>query len=140
MITDAQLRLSSAQALTTGTQVSTNSIDLLTANRNLGRGDAMRLSLTVDVTFASGTSVQPQIIESANSDLSSPTVLLSGPVVAEASLVAGTEIWDVALPDNAKRYIGVQYVNVGTHTAGKVSAHVVADTDFANTLPANTGR
>lgn len=140
MYKDAQLRLSNAQALTTGTQVSTNSIDMLVANRNLGRGGGLRMYINVDVTFTGGTSVAPQIIESDNADLSSPTVLVTGPTRAEATLVAGRPVWDALMPDTSKRYIGVQYVNVGTHTAGAVSAHIVANTDNANNLPAWTGR
>lgn len=140
MIKDAQLRLSNAQALTTGTQVSTNSIDLLVTKRNLGRNLGLRMYINVDVTFTGGTSVQPQIIESDNADLSSPTVLATGPTRAEATLTAGQPVWDVAMPDTTKRYIGVQYVNVGTHTAGALSAHLVAGTDYANNLPAWTGR
>lgn len=140
MIKDAQLRLSNAQALTTGTQVSTNSIDMLVANRNLGRGGGLRMYINADVTFTGGTSVQPQIIESDNADLSSPTVLLTGPARAEAALVAGRVVWDTLMPDTSKKYVGVQYVNVGTHTAGALSAHIVANTDNANNLPAWTGR
>lgn len=140
MYTDAQLRPSNAQALTTGTQVSTDSIDLLSANRNVGRAGSMRAVVTVDVTFTGGTSLTPKLIESDNSDLSSPNVIATGPTVVEASLTAGAEIWDVAMPDNTKRYLGFQYVTVGTHTAGKVSAHIVANSDYNPYLPANTGR
>lgn len=141
MITDAQLRLSQAQTMVgaAGTTVSTNSEDLLSANRNLGRGQAMRLVVTVDTTHTGGTSVQPQYIQSANSDLSSPDVLASGPVVAEAVLVAGAKIWDTALPDNTKRYVGVQYVKLGTHTTGALSAHIVSDSDYQPYVPSVTG-
>ena len=47
MIKDAQLRLSNAQALTSGTQVSTNSIDLLVTKRNLGRNLGLRMYLSL---------------------------------------------------------------------------------------------
>lgn len=141
MITDAQLRLSGAQSMNgTGTVVSTNTVDLLSANRNIGRGQPARGVVTVDATMAGGTSIQPQFIQSANADLSSPDVLASGPVVALAGLVAGAKIWDHPLPDNTKRYVGYQYVRVGTFSgAGTLSAHIVSDTDFNNYVPSNTG-
>lgn len=140
MITDAQLRLSQAQAMAgTGTVVSTNSEDLLSANRNIGRGQDMRLIVTIDTTMTGGTSIQPQYIGSANSDLSSPVVLASGPVTPLAGLTAGAKIWDTAMPDNTQRYVGLQYVRVGTFTAGALSAHMVSDTDFTPYLPSVTG-
>lgn len=140
MITDAQLRLSQAQAVAgTGTLVSTNNVDLLSANRNIGRGQDMRLAVTIDTTMTGGTSLQPQLIESANSDMSSPNVIASGPVVATANLTAGSKIWDTALPDNTRRYYAIQYVRVGTFTAGAVSAHIVSDTDYTPYVPSVTG-
>lgn len=144
MITDAQLRLSDAQDLAgaAATTKSTNSVDLLAANRNLGRGQQMRGVVTVDETFAGGTSVNVQYIQSANSDLSSPDVLAESGVIAEANIPAATDkepLWDFPLPDNTKRYVGFQYVTVGVHTAGMVSSHLVSDTDYNPYLPANTG-
>lgn len=142
MYIDAQNQFSSAQSLVgaAATTVSTNVIDLLSAGRNPGRGYPRRILANVGTPFAGGTSVQAQVIQSASSDMSSPTVLISGPVVAEASLVAGAEILDVPIPDVSKRYLAVQYVTLGTHSAGTVTAEVVETTDnFNNVIPAVTG-
>lgn len=141
MIMDAQARPSNAQAITTGTQVSTDSIDLLSSADNPGRsGQPLRAIAVVTTTLTGGTSVQAQLIGSANSNLSSPTVLASGPVVAEASAVAGAQLLDVPLPDSNLRYLGFQYVTVGTHGAGAVTAGIVAGTDRnATTIPMNLG-
>jgi hypothetical protein len=138
MITDAQTRFSTAQALTTGTQLSTNAYDLGVA-RDVGRGGDIRVFVNIQTTFTGGTSLQVNVVESANSDLSSASVILTGPVVAEASLLAGKRILDVNLPQTSKRYVGLQYVNVGTHTAGAVDAGMVLDTDSGTTFAANTG-
>jgi hypothetical protein len=120
--------------------VSTDSIDLLTANRNVGRSFPMRMHAVVTAALAGGTSIQAQVIESANSNLSSPTVLASGAVVPLASAIAGAEILDVPVPGTSKRYLGVQYVLVGTFTgSGAVSAHVVAETDNQPYITMNTG-
>lgn len=142
MITDAQNRPSYNQSMAgaAATTVSTDSVDLLSANRNIGRNHPARAYATITVAMAGGTSIQAQLIESANADLSSPTVLASGPVVAEADAVAGKVLLDVPLPDTAKRYVGFQFVKLGTHSAGSVSALFVANTDRPSTQVAmNTG-
>lgn len=141
MITDAQNRPSNAQSLAgSGTIVSTDSIDMLTANRSPGRSGQLRAVVNITTALAGATSVQAQLISSANGNLSSPTVLASGPVVPVASAVAGAEILDVPLPDSAQRYLGFQYVLVGTATLGNVSAHIVGGTDRpASDITMNTG-
>lgn len=142
MITDAQNRPTTvAQAITgTGTVVSTDSIDLQTANRNVGRSFAMRAHAVVTVALAGGTSIQAQLIESANANLSSPTVLASGPVVALAAAIAGAELLDVPVPGTAKRYLGMQFVLVGTFTgSGAVQGNIVAETDNQPYIAMNTG-
>ena len=138
MITDAQTRLSNVQALTSGTVASTNSYDL-GKGRDIGRGQPLRMIVTVDTAFAGGTSVTPNIIESDNADLSSPSQIGLGETTLEAGLTAGAKIMDRVLPKTSKRYIGVQYVNSGTHSAGAVSAHIVIDTDSSTQFQANTG-
>lgn len=142
MITDAQNRPTTvAQAITgTGTVVSTDSIDLLTANRNVGRSFPMRMFTSVTVALAGGTSIQVQVIESANANLSSPTVLASGPVVPLASATAGAELLDVPIPGTTKRYLGLQFVLVGTFTgSGAVQGGVVSETDNQPYIAMNTG-
>jgi hypothetical protein len=138
MITDAQTNFSNAQALTTGTVVSTNAYDMGVA-RDIGRGRDLRVYTNVTTAFTGGTSLQVNIIQSANSDLSSPTVLMSGATIAEASLTAGKVLLDQVLPATSQRYIGLQYVNTGTHTAGAVTAGIVMNTDSGTTFPAVTG-
>ncbi len=142
MITDAQNRPTTvAQIITgTGTVVSTDSIDLLTANRNVGRSFAMRMYCNVTVALAGGTSIQVQIIESANANLSSPTVIGTGPVVVLAGATAGAELLDAPIPGTSKRYLGLQFVLVGTFTGvGAVQGGVVAETDNQPYIAMNTG-
>jgi hypothetical protein len=138
MITDAQTKFSDAQAVTTGTQVSTNAYDMGVA-RDIGRGRQLRIFANVGTAFTGGTSLQANVIESANSDLSSPAVLATGAVVAEASLTSGARLLDVTVPQTSKRYLGLQFVTVGTHTAGTVNGGIVIDTDSNTTFPAVTG-
>lgn len=142
MITDAQNRPTTvAQIITgTGTVVSTDSIDLLTANRNIGRAFPPRMFCNVTVALAGGTSIQAQVIQSANANLSSPDVLASGPVVPLASAVAGAELLDTLIGGTTKRYLGLQFVLVGTFTgSGAVQGGVVAETDNQPYVAMNTG-
>jgi hypothetical protein len=142
MITDAQNRPSNSQSLAgaAATTVSTDSIDMLTANRNPGRSGQLRAVVHVMTAFTGGTAVYAQLISSANANLSSPTVLATGATVADAAALAGAELLDVPLPDSAQRYLGFQYVTTGTHTTGAVSAHIVGGSDRpASDITMNTG-
>lgn len=140
--TDAQNRFSENQSLVgSGTIVSTNWIDLLTPNKNIGMSGRGRIVATMTATLTGATAVQAQVVESANANMSSPTVIASGPTVAVADAVAGGKpILDIALPNSTKRYIGLQYVLTGTATAGTVWAGVTETIDHNPYLPANLGR
>lgn len=145
MYMDAQNRPSNAQSVISGiaTVVSTDSIDMLSQHDNIGRsGIPLRAWAGVVTTIVGpGSSIQAQLIESDNSNLSSPTVLASGPVVGVAAGAAGAELLDVPVPDTSKRYLGFQFVIAGAAiTAGAVTAGIVGGTDRpATTIPMNTG-
>lgn len=137
MIVDknTQLMTSIAAIRAAATYVS-DSLDLGVA-RNIGVGEELFVEWNVEVAFAGGTSVQAQLITSVNSDLSSPTVISSGPVDLEAALVVGFReklpIPTTQLMGSGKRYFGIQFIGVGTHTAGTVSARIMNDSvDTAN--------
>lgn len=132
MITDAQNRptgVGQSLAGAAATTVSTDSVDLLTANRNVGRSFAARAIVVATVAFTGGTSVQAQLIQSANSNLSSPDVLASGPVVTDANAIAGAVLLDAPIPGTTKRYLGFQFVTVGTTTTGTVQGDFVSETN-----------
>ena len=144
MLMDAQARPSNAQSIISGiaTVVSTDSIDLLSALDNPGRnGDLRAIAVLTTAMAGAGSSVQAQLISSASSNLSSPTVLASGPVVPVASAGAGTKLIDVPMPDVAQQYLGFQYVITGAAvTAGAVTAGIVGGTDRnSTTIPMNLG-
>ena len=128
MITDAFLRLSDGQALTT-TAVSTNTVDLGVA-RDIGAGEDIYVYFTVPVALAGGTSVTFQVITSAAANLGTPTVVGSTAAVATASLVAGYKTAVRINPSvfaTGQRYLGAQYTISGTYTSGTVTADVVHD-------------
>lgn len=137
MLTDALTWLASAQALTSGTAYS-NSYDNRVSG-DIGRGTPLRATCYVSTTFAGGTSLTVNFVESANADLSSPTVLIPGTAVLDAALTAGAKLMDVPLPKTSKRYYGFQFVNSGTHSAGAVNALIVTDTDSGDSFAVATG-
>lgn len=126
MITDATLRVSDAQAVTT-TAVSTNTIDLGRA-MDIGEGKTLYGHFTVGTAFAGGTSTEFQVITSDSADLSSPVVIGSSGAIATAGLTAGKRLavkLNPQIGSTGKRYVGARYVVVGTNTAGTVTADVV---------------
>ena len=138
MIQDALLRFSVVQVLTTGTQVSINSYDLGVA-REAGRGDDLRVRVTVNSAFAGGSSLQVNIVEDSQGSLATATLVQGGTPFAEGALTVGKVVLDIVPPLTTKRYIGLQYVSIGTHTAGAVDGGIVFDTDSAVTFPAVVG-
>lgn len=139
MLTDRELTFSNNQAVTTGTQTSTDAYNQGVAGVNINTNRELQIFVSVTTTFASGTSLQVNFIESANSDLSSPTVLASSPVVVEASLTKGAVLLRSSVPRTSKQYLGLQCITVGTHTAGTIWGGIVRDTDDVAIPAANTG-
>lgn len=139
MITDRENRFSAAQAVTIGTQYSTNCYDTADGS-SIGDGEEVWLVVSVGAAFTGGTSLTVNYVESDNADLSSPSVLVSSGAIAEASLTAGAGILRLRVPSNSKRYIGLQFVSVGTHTAGTINANLVRDADTNRKYAFENGR
>lgn len=128
MLTDRQMTFSNNQAVTTGTQLSTDVYDTGVAGININTGRGLQLVVAVTVPFTGGTSLAVNLVESAAADLSSPTVLATSGVIVEASLTAGS-LLRTTLPRTSKRYLGLQFVTVGTHSTGAIWGGIVRDTD-----------
>jgi len=126
MITDKNLRVSTAQAVTT-TAVSADKIDLLQA-REIGEGADLFFVFTVGTAFSGGTSITFQIVTDDNDSLSSPTVIAATAAILTASLTAAAQ-FIVPIPPRiaslGERYLGAQYTVSGTYSAGTVTADVV---------------
>ncbi len=129
MITDALVKVSSAQALTT-TAVSTDKIDLSVA-RDIGEGSNLFMLFNVDTALTGGTSVKFEVVIADDAAISSGvTVVGSTDAVLTAALVAG---YTTAVRINpiiasaGKRYLAARYTISGTYSAGAVSAQIVND-------------
>lgn len=133
-ILDKLLELDPNPTALTVTATSTNVIDLLNP-RDMGIGDATgavpKFIVQVVTTFAGGTSIQAVLQEAPNNAGSPGTYVdaISGPVVALADAVAGNRLIEVDWPrprPNAAmpRFWRINYVIVGTMTAGAVTSYV----------------
>ncbi len=136
MMLDNQTNLSDAQALT-ATALSTDVYDLGENLGNLGAGEPIEFLVGVQTGFTGGTSVQATIVVADNAALTSnPVVIFSGPVVTVANATAGTRLAAGKVPlHTKKRYIGFNYVVVGTPTAGAVDGFLNLDISEHNYYP-----
>ena len=138
MIRDANLNFDTNLAVT-ATATSTNTIDLGVA-RDMGNVSHLDVSCLVTTTFAGGTSLQVTV--QGSPDNSTWTTLASGEAVPVASLVQGAQIANFSgIPSvdpvggAPNRYLRLQYVVVGTMTAGALTSDVVSNRDNARGYP-----
>jgi hypothetical protein len=124
-IMDAQNEFSDAQAVT-ATAVSTNVVDLISVQPQLAGGEDNNLTVRVNTAFAGGTSIRAVLWTDDTATVTSGADIISGDVILTAAATAGTTLLSVNLKglDNLQRYIGVQYVIVGTMSAGAVDAYL----------------
>jgi len=121
---------------TTGTQQSTNVIDLVNP-RDMGIGDdpALKLLVTVKTAFTAGTSLQVQFQGAPDAGGGTPgtyvTYVESG-AIAEADLIVGRYLLPIDVPRPPPgvplpRFYRLQYVTVGTHSTGQIHSALVLD-------------
>ena len=134
MILDYQLQFSDAQAVTS-TAASKNIIDLGplhtdNTDRDIGAGESLRLRILVDTAALSTASstVTFSLETDDHATFSSATTLWSSAAVAKATLVAGYQVADIALPKGFEKYARVKYtVATADLTAGAFTAFICKD-------------
>lgn len=128
MITDALCLLSNAQAVT-ATAVSTNSYDLGVAREMADEAELFIVTTVgTTVTAAGAATVQFQLVQSANADLSAATIIAQTDAIPKALLVAGFTLTNPIPRGVTSRYIGLQYtVATGPLTAGTFTANILID-------------
>lgn len=127
---DDKLKFSDAQTVTT-TEDSDEKIDLgaLTDDRGtalakFGNKDG-KINLVIAVVAAptAGTSIQFALEDSANDTNFAATEILTG-VILIATLVAGYEVMNIALPNNLRRFLKIVYTVDGTTTSTEIDAYL----------------
>lgn len=116
MIIDAFLLVSDSQALT-ATAFSTNTLDLgvSTPQRDISVGESMGFGISVDVAADFTTTDETytfEVVESANANLSSPTVI--GVLVQTAAQLTIGALVFLPCGPVSKRYLGLRYTLAGT--------------------------
>jgi hypothetical protein len=131
MILDERSEFCDATALNTGaagSYIIGDVMDLGAAARDIGTGEELYLVVQVDTAATSGGAATGlfSLVTDDNASLSSPTVVVSSPAWAVASMTAGKTLLSVAIPREGtafERYIGIQQTTgVAAFTAGKVNA------------------
>lgn len=125
----------SGQAITTNSQVSTNTIDMgplaLGGNQvgDVGAGESLDIEISVLTAPLTATTVQFQLIQADDAALSSNVqVINQTDAYPIASLPAGTLVplhYDQAAPYAPKRYVGLRVVSTGTTVTALVIAAAV---------------
>lgn len=143
-------------APTSGTQIASNIIDYGVVSglptsasgggaRDMGIGDnpALKLSAFVTTTFAGGTSLQLQLQgapDNGSGSAGSYYTLWTGFAIVEAQLLAGAVISNIDFPREMLfagnpggpiRFLKLNYISAGTHTAGLVEAYIALDQEQA---------
>lgn len=129
MFHDIQNQLSTKQAYTTGTAVSTDTYDLNAVGHDPSIGRDLCGLFAITTTAAgtvTATSYDLQVIQSAAANLSSPTVLATRNILGSAAVV--NQQFAVPIPQGSitQRYLGLQVVtNGGTAPTVSMSNYIV---------------
>lgn len=121
MISDAQTRLSDAQAIV-ATAVSTNAYDLGSASSRVGAGKPLGIVISIDVAAIvndANETYEFQIVQATANDLTTGQDILASQLftnaMAAADLLAGKRvIMNVPMARVTKRFIGLRVVLAGT--------------------------
>ena len=127
---DNYTKLAVAQTVTaTGDTASTNVYDTGSANSSdIGLCEELWLQAAVATTVTSGGSATVQAVLQHSTDNSTWNDAVAGPVFALASLVAGTNLLQVAPPLGLNRYLRVVWrVGTAALTAGAFTAFISLD-------------
>jgi len=132
---------------TTGTQVSSNIIDLhmagipvlanLQGARDMGIGDdpALKIMAVVVTTFGAGTNMILTLQGAPDNGSGAPGTFVSwwsSPTYTTAQLVQGARLFDMDMPRppaavQVPRFLQFQYVSTGTFTSGALEIAIVLD-------------
>lgn len=125
---DKQALLSDEQAVTV-TAFGQFWYDTGSQARNVGRiGERLKFTVDEAATAVGAATVTFEVLDASDDAGTGAVILASSAAIGKAALTLGASPFDVALPDNTQRYIGVRYtVATGPLTAGKFTAAFVGE-------------
>lgn len=125
-IYDAMFEFSDAQVLTDSSAASTNILNMVTENLEMGTGEPFWLNVRVGTAFAGGTTIVVALVydTAAPVDGSSTVVIQTAALPLTAIDAAGDWMLRVPLPYNfdEESIVGLFYTVAGTFTGGTVNA------------------
>jgi len=139
MIMDALNLFSDSQDVHTATVISSNVLDL-GESRNIGVGENLYLSITVDEALTNTGTVTPTILVDDDVAFGSATTIITLPALSSASTIGKKYFYRIPsdgelLTDS--RYMAVYYTKGGTVDAGHVTTALVHRIDCATMFPNN---
>jgi hypothetical protein len=131
MITDRELTLSDAQAIT----ATANSTDVIAmTGLRFGRGQRLRFYVQVDTAFtaAGAATLTIALVQADNAALTTNAeTLYTTAAIGKAALIPDGKkfLVDIDIPKQSKNFLGATYtVATGPMTAGAITAGFVTDT------------
>lgn len=129
MLLDKQNQFSDAQEVKESS-ASTNVVEILKGVlKEISFGQPIPLLVQVVEDFAGCTSVKAAVQTSETADFTTPVTLIETSAIPVASLKAGYKFPINFVPKGNKGYMRMYYTVVGTGTAGKITAGIVASHD-----------
>ena len=129
MLLDKQNQFSDAQEVKESS-ASTNVVEILKGVlKEISFGQPIPLLVQVVDDFAGVTSVKAAVQTSETADFTTPVTLIETSAIPVANLKAGYEFPINFVPKGNKGYMRMYYTVVGTGTAGKITAGIVASHD-----------
>lgn len=131
MYVDDELLLSDGQDIkANGSKVSSYSVDLSLAKRDIGKGEQLYVVVVVDTYIAgSNTTLTISLLNDEDEDLvTSPVTLISTRAIATGEISAGMVPIVIPIPSGmTKQYLGLDYACATVATALTVTAFIAKD-------------
>lgn len=127
MITDVLNEFDAPNTALTATRVSTNVVDAKGFG-DVGIGGCLYIYVQVNtaLTSAGASTLTVALQTDDNASFSSATTVYTTAAIPKASLIAGYQVVNVAVPTGCERYLRLNYtVGTADFTAGSITAEII---------------
>lgn len=126
---DAEMYVSTLQAVTDTSKLSEDYIDADAAGSAVGR--PLYFVVRVGAAFTGGTSLNFSLVTDDETSFTNPIILAESGVIAEADLTINKIVWACLVPPACKRYLAGYSTTDGTHSTGSVDMYFTYDLPVA---------